>query len=58
MTNSKKEQKAALLKAAEPLLKYLCENHHPHVAAIVTPTNIELFEGILCTPDVYDYVKD
>jgi hypothetical protein len=48
----------SLRKAAEPLLKYLNDNYHPHVTAIVTPTSVELFEGIMCEPEIYDFVKD
>lgn len=35
---------AELKEAASPLIKYLCENYHPHVTAIVTPTSIEVME--------------
>ena len=45
-------------KAAEPLIKYLCENHHPHVTAIVTGTSIELLEGLMSIPKIYDYLVD
>lgn len=37
-----------LRKASEPLLKYLEENHHPHVTVIVTQNSVELLEGIAC----------
>lgn len=47
-----------LQKAAEPLLKYLCENHHPHVTAIVTGTSIELMEGIMSIPQITDFIQD
>jgi len=47
-----------LKKAAEPLLKYLCENYHPHVTAIVTGTSVELLEGIMSIPKIFDHVVD
>ena len=47
-----------LRKAAEPLIKYLCENYHPHVTVIITPTSIELLEGIICDQKIYNFVKD
>lgn len=47
-----------LRKAAEPLIKYLCENHHPHVTAIVTGTSIELLEGIMSLSKIYDFLVD
>lgn len=31
--------------AAEPLMKYLAENHNPHTTAIVNPTEAELVTG-------------
>lgn len=49
MGNEKKreEQRQALLEAAKPLIKYLSENHHPHVKAIVEPDRVELVEGVM-----------
>tara|TARA_R110000796_G_C14257905_1_gene399510 strand:- start:123 stop:443 length:321 start_codon:yes stop_codon:yes gene_type:complete len=43
---------------ANPLLKYLAENHHPHTTAIITSTSIELVEGIKAEHKIYDYIKD
>jgi len=55
----KAEQKIKDLKqAAGPLLKYLNENYHPHVTAIVTPTSIHIMEGLLTIPKIFDYVID
>jgi hypothetical protein len=45
-------------KAAEPLLKYLNENYHPHVKVIITPTSIELLEGLCSFPEIYNFIKD
>jgi hypothetical protein len=47
-----------LKKVAEPLLKYLNDNYHPHVKAIVTSTSIELVEGIKNIPEIFDFIKD
>ena len=47
-----------LKEAAMPLIKYLNENHHPHVTAIVTHTSVELVEGLMNIPKIYDHVKD
>lgn len=41
-----KKKLEELKEAAKPLIKYLCENYHPHVTAIVTPTSVEVMEGI------------
>ena len=43
---------------ANPLLKYLAENHHPHTTAIITSTSIELVEGIKTEHKIYDYIQD
>jgi len=44
--------------AARPLIKWLCENVHPHHTIIVTPTGAELLEGSASTGDVFDYIRD
>ena len=55
----KPEQRTNDLKAAaDSLIKYLNENYHPHVTAIVTPTSVELLEGIATVPNILDHVKD
>jgi len=41
-----------------PVLNYLCENHHPHVTVIITPTTAELLEGAKSIGVVRDYLKD
>jgi predicted ATP-binding protein involved in virulence len=46
-----------LREAALPLIKYLSEKHHPHVTAIVTSTSVELVEGIMNIPKIYDFLK-
>ncbi len=43
--------------AARPLVKYLAENHHPHVTALVTGNGAELLEG-LCAFTDDTFVKD
>lgn len=45
-------------KAARPLIQYLCENHHPHVTAIITPVSCELLEGKEANPRILDYLVD
>jgi hypothetical protein len=36
------------VKLAEPVMKYLCENYHPHVTIIITGNSAELVEGLEC----------
>ena len=40
-----KEQKEQFEEAVKPLMKYLAENHHPHVTAIVEGGRAEILEG-------------
>jgi len=40
-----KEQKSDFEKVVKPLMKYLAENHHPHVTAIVECGRAEILEG-------------
>jgi len=43
---------------ARPMIQYLCENYHPHVTVVITPTNAELLEGQMSTGQIMDYVRD
>lgn len=52
-----KEQLKEFEAIARPLIKYLNDNHHPHVTAIIHPTGAELLKG-LCSFPITDYVKD
>ena len=47
-----------LKEVAKPLIKYLCENSHPHVTAIVTPTSVEVMEGIQAIPNIIEFIVD
>lgn len=40
-----KEQREEFEKASEPLIKFLCDNFHPHVKVIVDPISSEILEG-------------
>ncbi len=44
-------------KAARPLVKWLCENCHPHVVALIEPGRIELTESV-CAILVNDYIPE
>lgn len=52
-----KEQIESMKKAAEPLMKWLNEEGHPHMTAIVTTTDCEIMEG-LATHRTFEFVKD
>lgn len=42
----------------KPVIKYLCENWHPHAKIIITPTGAELVVGQMGTPEITEYLKD
>lgn len=44
-------------KVIRPVMKYLCENHHPHMTIIVTGTDAELLEGVEAM-ETFKYVID
>jgi len=44
--------------AASPLIKYLCENWHPHVTAIVTPTGVELLSSDLTVQNIHEFIVE
>ena len=52
-----KQQQKEFEAAARPLVKWLNENCHPHVVAIVEPGRVELVEGVYSTP-IEDYILD
>lgn len=51
------EQRNSFHEAAKPLIKWLCDNCHPHVTVLVSPTNAELTESVLNIVDE-TFVKD
>lgn len=55
---NKQERCEKLKEAALPLIKLLNEEYHPCVTVIVTPTSVELMEGLCAVPKIYDFVKD
>ena len=57
-TQENKKKLEELKEAAKPLIKYRCENYHPHVTAIVTPTSVEVMEGIQAVPNVTEFIVD
>ena len=52
-----KEQIKDFENAARPLIKYLAENHHPHVTAIVDGGRCEILESSAFIP-IDDYIVD
>lgn len=52
-----KKQHAALLEAAKPLIKWLCENTHPHAQVTVDCTSVTLVEQV-AHGITEEYLKD
>jgi hypothetical protein len=42
---------------SRPLIKFLNDNFHPHVTALLTPASAEIVQGIYHVP-IEDYIKD
>lgn len=49
----KEKQKEEFELKSKALIKWLCENGHPHMTIIITPTSAELLEGsvAVCTKE-------
>lgn len=46
------------LEVVKPIIKWLCENHHPYTSIIVTPTSAELVEAKLGTGYIDEFIVD
>jgi len=55
--NITKDQGDELLEVSKPLIKWLNENCHPHVIALVEPDRVELVEG-LAMIKTDEFIKD
>jgi hypothetical protein len=51
------EQRIAFSDAADPLIKWLNENCHPHVVAIVDQGGAQLYEGLASVKND-NYIED
>lgn len=52
------EQRAEFEALSRPLIKWLCENCHPHHTIIITSTDAELLEGSCSTGQILEYLRD
>jgi len=57
-TENRKQKVIEFESLARPLIRYLCENHHPHVTIIITPTDAQLLYGHISTGQINDYILD
>ena len=55
--HGEKGDENAFKEAALPMIKYLCENYHPHVSVIITPNTAELLEGLKAFK-TDEYIRD
>ena len=51
------KEESEFIIASRPLIKYLAENHHPHVTAIITGNSVQLVEGME-GQTINDYLVD
>jgi len=51
------EQRKKFEELCRPLMRFLCENCHPHVTVIVEPTQAELVEGV-CVVRTDEFLVD
>lgn len=51
------EQKEEFRNKAKDLIKWLCENGHPHMTIVITSTTAELLEGSIGIV-TNEYVRD
>jgi hypothetical protein len=51
------KQRDEMLEAAKPLMKWIADNFHPHMMAIVHAAHIELLEGV-ATNGTIEFVDD
>lgn len=40
--------KSNFAKLVEPVMKYLCDEYHPHTTIIITGNSAEVLEGVEC----------
>jgi hypothetical protein len=51
------QERKAFDEVVRPLVKWLNENCHPHVVAVIEPYRASLHEGVYSTP-VEDFIPD
>lgn len=51
-------QREEFEEVVRPVIKWLCENHHPHMSILITPVDAQLLEGVQSTGPIFDYVLD
>lgn len=52
-----KEQLEQFEEASKPLVKFLCDNFHPHVTVIVQPCGVEILEGS-ASVKIEEFIRD
>lgn len=52
------EKVAELVALTKPVMEWIADNYPPHARVIITPTNVEVVEGMLISPEVTDHLHD
>lgn len=42
----KQEEKLSFEEIVKPVMKWLAENHHPHISIVIDATHAEMLEGV------------
>ena len=48
MSDNGNERRKSFKVAVEPVIKWLCDNAHPHAKIIIDCTSAEFVEGLMC----------
>lgn len=51
------EKREEFVELSNTLIKWLCDNYHPHTKILITPTNAELMEWLIWNIND-EFVKD
>ena len=51
------KQKTEFYKKAKDMMEWLCENGHPHMSILITPTTAEILEGVMAM-QINEFVKN
>ena len=56
--NNNRPTHRQLKAVAAPLIRFLNDHFHGHATAIVTPTSVEIMEGVMILNEIHDFIHD
>ena len=56
--NNNRPTHGQLKAVAAPLIRFLNDHFHGHATAIVTPTSVEIMEGVMILNEIHDFIHD